>query len=383
MVIAALSVRLIDEWWSFLPAGVIENLRDDLGLSYTSAGSLISVAILSGLVGGPLGALADVFDRRLVAVIGSALQTFGLVLFAIGGSWLVLAAGVLLLGAAGDLVIRPLEAALAESMSEDELENALGRQHVLSFVGDLLGPLTLGAAAIASVSWRTVFWGTAVALGVYTVFIATVHFPPRRADSPDHETMPIRAVILQRAVWKLVIADILLFPLDEPIAAFAIAAIALDGPKVAQVVGLGYVAGGLVSSALIDRNGLSALTKRGPAALVVGSGGVTMSIAGATSETFSWGVAAASATVFMAIVGVGMGFVWGDLHHRQLTVIPGRAATVASIIGTCSALGAIWPWLGGMVSDRTDIAVTLALFTGSALALAALLVRSQPGVASR
>ncbi len=375
LVIAALSVRLIDEWWSFLPGGVLENLRDDLGLSYTGAGSLISIAVLSGLIGGPLGALADVFDRRRVAVVGSALQTLGLVLFAIGNSWIVLAVGVTLLGAAGDLVIRPLEAALAESMTDGELENALGRQHVLSFVGDLLGPLTLGAAAIASVSWRAVFWLTAVALGLFTVFIASVRFPPRRADSPDHDTMPVRAVIRQRVVWKLVLADILLFPLDEPIAAFAIAAVALDAPKVAQIIGLGYVVGGLVSSAVIDRNGLNAITKRGPAILVGGGAGVTLAVASTTQGTVGLGVAIVAATVSMTGVGIGMGFVWGDLHHRQLTVIPGRAATVASIIGTGSAVGALWPWLGGIISDRTDIAFTLALFTACAIGLAGLLRR--------
>ena len=203
LILAALSVRLIDEWWSYLPDGVIENLRADLSFSYTSAGSLISIAVLSGLIGGPLGALADIFNRRLVAVIGSALQTIGMILFAAGQSWIVLAVGVTLLGAAGDLVIRPLEAALAEILPEDELENALGSQHFLSFVGDFIGPLTLGAAAIAGVSWRTVFWFTASALGAYTVFIATVRFPPPHAGSPEHDTMPIRSVIRQRSVWKL------------------------------------------------------------------------------------------------------------------------------------------------------------------------------------
>lgn len=188
--------------------------------------------------------------------------------------------------------------------------------------------------------------------------------------------MAVRAVIRQRVVWKLVLADILLFPLDEPIAAFAIAAVALDAPKVAQVIGLGYVVGGLVSSALIDRNGLNAITKRGPVILVAGGAGVTIAIASTTSGTLSQGVAVVAATLAMVIVGVGMGFVWGDLHHRQLTVIPGRAATVASIIGTFSAVGAVWPWLGGIISDRTDIAFTLALFTACAVGLAGLLART-------
>ncbi len=373
LIIAALSVRLIDEWWSYLPGGVMENLRTDLSFSYTSAGSLISIAVLSGLIGGPLGALADIFDRRLVAVIGSALQTVGMILFAAGRHWIILAIGVTLLGAAGDLVIRPLEAALAESLPEDELENALGSQHFLSFIGDFIGPVTLGAAALAGVSWRSVFWFTAASLSAYTVFIATVRFPPRHADSPDNDTMPIRSVIRQRSVWKLVLADILLFPLDEPIAAFAIAAIALDTPKIAQGIGIGYVIGGLASSAAIGRNGLNARTKRGPLILIGGAAGVTLAIAATTTETVPYNAGVIAAALSMTVVGIGMGFVWGDLHHQQLTVIPGRAATVASVIGTVSAIGALWPWLGGIISDQHGITYTLALFTLSAVALGLLL----------
>ena len=373
MVIAALTVRLIDEWWSYLPGGVMENLRVDVGLSYAQAGSLISIALLSGLVGGPLGMLADVFDRRLLAVVGSALQTLGLVMFAAGHSYWPLAFGVLLLGAAGDLVIGPLEAALAESTSHEELEHALGRQHLLSFVGDLLGPVTLAIGAATFVGWRGVFWITAALLGLYTVFISTVSYPPRHSAVTD-ERVPMKDLLRNRSVLKLVLLYVLLFPLDEPIAAFAVAAIAIDRPVIAQMIAVGYVVGGLGSSAIVDRQGLNASARRfGGSSLVVGALGVASVIAVFERGNVSAQMAGFLAALAMAVVGIGMGFVWADLHHRELTVVPGRSASISAIVGTLGSVGAIWPLLGGWMADQISITAPLLLFAAAALLLAGLM----------
>lgn len=372
MVLAALTVRLIDEWWSYLPGGVIENLRSDLGVSYTQAGSLISIAMLSGLVGGPLGALADVWDRRLLAVMGSALQTLGLVLFAAGDRFWVLAFGVLLLGAAGDLVIGPLEAALAESMTGEQLERSLGRQHLLSFVGDLLGPVTLAIGAATFIGWRGVFWATAAALGLYTVFISTVHYPPRHVAATD-ERVPMTELIRNRSVLRLIVLYTLLFPLDEPVAAFAVAAIAIDRPVTAQFIAVGYVVGGLASSAVVDRRGINGAARRyGGPCLALGALLVAAAVASHELGSISALTAAVAATAAMTVVGVGMGFVWADLHHRELTVVPGRSASVAAIVGTLSSVGAFWPTLAGWIADQASISAALCVFAVAAALVMAL-----------
>ncbi len=380
VVLAALTVRLIDEWWSYLPGGVIENLRTDLGVSYAQAGSLISIAMLSGLVGGPLGALADVWDRRMLAVIGSALQTLGLVMFAGGHRYWVLAVGVLLLGAAGDLVIVPLEAALADSMSGEQLERMLGRQHVLSFVGDLLGPVSLAIGAATFIGWRGVFWATAAVLGAYTVFIATVRYPPRHRATSSGARVPLLALARNRSVIRLVVLYAFLFPLDEPIAAFAVAAIAIDRPVIAQLIAVGYVVGGLGSSAFVERRGLDNAVRRfGGPCLVIGAILVAAAVASHEWGSISANTAGAAATGAMTMVGVGMGFVWADLHHRELTVVPGRAASVSAIVGTLSSVGAFWPTLAGWIADRTSITTALLVFAGAAVVV---MVLSGPGRSS-
>ena len=176
-VIAALLVRWLDEWWSYLPAGIIEDLRDELGVTYAQAGWLIAIAFGGGLVGGPLGALADHVDRRRMAVTGGVLQTAGLATFALGRSFPVLALSMFVLGAASDLVIRPLESGLAET-SGDDLDRMLGRQHLLAFVGDFVGPALLAIGAATALGWRGAFWITTAALAVFTITLASADFPP-------------------------------------------------------------------------------------------------------------------------------------------------------------------------------------------------------------
>jgi MFS family permease len=383
LVLAALTVRLVDEWWSYLPAGIIENLRMDLGVTYEQAASLIGFAFLSGIIGGPLGALADHANRRLIAFVGSTLQTIGLVLFALGQSYVVLVIGVWLLGAAGDLVIRPVEASLAESISEEDLERALGRQHLLSFVGDMAGPATLGLAAALGASWRTVFWLTAAALAAYSVALLFVRFPPRQRDDKQNEASSIstRDVLRNRTVWKLTLAEVLIFPLDEPIAAMAVAAIALNQSVLAQLVAVGYVIGGLMGSVFVEREGLSVrIQQQGAPLLTLGGVLVALSIGLTELGPLDYRTGGALATVSMMVVGVGMALVWGDLHHRQLTVISGRSATVASIVGTFGSVGAVWPWLSGWLADRYSITASLVVFAVAGAALTALIwsMKRQP-----
>lgn len=98
LVGAALAIRLIDEWWSYLPAGIVEPLRRDLDVSYAGSGWLLALLGIGALVGAPLGLLVDHVDRRLLATAASASLCVGLVLFATGRSFVVLAVASTVLG---------------------------------------------------------------------------------------------------------------------------------------------------------------------------------------------------------------------------------------------------------------------------------------------
>ena len=65
MLLALLLVDFMDEWVSFFPAGSLDDIRNDLDLSYAQAGIILACFSLGGLLGTPLGGLAaDFVDRR-------------------------------------------------------------------------------------------------------------------------------------------------------------------------------------------------------------------------------------------------------------------------------------------------------------------------------
>ncbi len=357
---AALAVRLIDEWWSYLPSGIVEDLRRDLDVSYSQAGWLVAALVAGGLVGAPLSALSDHFNRRIIATVGSGLEVLGLVTFAVAERYWLLVVASLVLGGASDLVIRPLESALAEEMGDD-LDRALGRQHVFTFVGDIAGPALLALGAATSLGWRSAFWITAAFIALFTVFLATLTFPPPTAPAETVSGAFSEAITLvrRRDVRQLSVAAIVLLPLDEPILGFAVARLVTQSFRwQAQGLAIAYVFGGLAGSLLVGRRGLHDRTGWAGAWWLLGGTAIV-----AAGQWPPVGI------VGFLLVGWGMALVWASLHHQELTVIPERSATVSSIVSVLAAFGAFTPALAGLVADRAGLSWSMVTFIGFALVL--------------
>jgi len=360
VVAAGLSVRLIDEWWSWLPAGVVEDLKRDFGISYAGSGWLLALLFVGGLVGTPLSVLADHLDRGLVALAGALAISGGLATYAIGAPFAALAAASLVLGAASDLLVAPLEAALAASAG-DRLDRLIGRQHTLTFLGDFLGPGVLALGAVTALGWRGAFALTAAAIALFGGVVATIPFPPPEAPAESLREAFGETVAVARngAVWRLVVVEMLLGPLDEPLLAFVVARAAAESPAGAQtgaalaqlLAGAGTI-GGLAASALVERRGVRpALRRIGPWLMVAGTGAATL------DATLAVG------SLAMLAVGAGMGIVWADLHVRLLTVVPGRTATVSTLVGAVGTVGALVPALTGVLADRAGLDAALGAYT--------------------
>ncbi len=146
LIASLLLVNLADEWFAFLPAGAMESIRADLGLSYAQAGVLLALLPAGGVLGVFLMAAADFVSRRILGAAGALVYALCLLAFASGRSFVVLAIALVLLGAASDAFVHATQLALAE-LAADELDATLARTNVLGSIGDLLGPLTLAADA--------------------------------------------------------------------------------------------------------------------------------------------------------------------------------------------------------------------------------------------
>jgi MFS family permease len=366
VIVGALLVRLIDEWWSWLPGGSVDDQRLDLGLTYAQSGWLLAMLWVGGLAGAPLGALADHLPRRPLAVAGAGTLSMGLVPYAVGAPYPLLIIATFAMGAASDTMIRPLESAL-EEVGDDQLDRLLGRQHLVSWSGDLLGPVVLAIGAETVLGWQGAFAVTAVAVGAYGAMLAVTEFP-----APPR---PARTSGARRAAWRearqlarrgdiirLAVAEGLLGPLDEPILAFAVARLAAEGAGGAsQGLAVGVFVGGLAGSGLVSRRGLAGIGAAGPWCTL---GGVVL-----TALPLHPLVTAAGLT----LVGFGMALVWADVHHRTLIAERGRSATVSGIVGVMATPAAAVPVIVGLVADTTSLTVGLWCYAALAVPLIPLL----------
>ncbi len=355
----ALVVRLLDEWWSYLPAGSIDDQVRDLGLSYGQSGWLLALLTLGGLIGSPFAALADRGHRRLLATTGAVLIAVGLSAFALSAPFPVLAVAATVLGGASDLVIRPLESSLAEA-ADGELDRLLGRQHLLTWAGDFVAPALLGVGAATAIGWRGVFALTAVVFVAFAARLATVVFPHPVDDTDGAGTSLLdsaRSLLRHRELWLLTAAEFALLPLDEAFLGFAVARAAAEGEgAAAQLLAGGVVAGGLVGAAVVSRRGLDRrLVASGCGLLVVG----------AAVTAVPWPTAATIAG--LVCVGLGTAIVWAKVHHRTLTLAPSRSATVPTMVGLLSTPALLVPVAMGVTADR--LSITTALVGAALLAI--------------
>lgn len=359
VVRCALVVRLLDEWWSYLPAGSIDDQVRDLGLSYGQSGWLLALLTLGGLIGSPFAALADRGHRRLLATTGAVLIAVGLSAFALSAPFPVLAVAATVLGGASDLVIRPLESSLAEA-ADGELDRLLGRQHLLTWAGDFVAPALLGVGAATAIGWRGVFALTAVVFVAFAARLATVVFP-HPVDDTDGAGASLldsaRSLLRHRELWLLTAAEFALLPLDEAFLGFAVARAAAEGEgAAAQLLAGGVVAGGLVGAAVVSRRGLDRrLVASGCGLLVVG----------AAVTAVPWPTAATIAG--LVCVGLGTAIVWAKVHHRTLTLAPSRSATVPTMVGLLSTPALLVPVAMGVTADR--LSITTALVGAALLAI--------------
>jgi MFS family permease len=367
-------VRLFDEFWSYLPAGTIDDQVTDLGLSYTQAGWLLALLTLGGLLLGPVAGVADRGYRKTLAVTGAASIAAGLAAFAVGAPFVVLAIAAGLMGGASDMVIRPLESTLAE-VGGEHLDRLLATQHVVTWLGDAVGPALLALGAATVIGWQGVFAIGAVMFVAFAAVLTTVRFPQPVEAEPEaaeaHTTW--RMLLRHREVIALSGAEFVMLPLDEAFLGFAVARTAASGsPAVAQLLAGGVVVGGVLGSLRVARVGLCrARVRWGSALMALGAFVSALPLHLAVN------------TVGMTALGWGTAVLWAKVHHRSLTVLPGRSASVPTIVSIVSTPSLVLPAAMGWLADRGSITVVLfaaACLTvplaGFVLALGGDLVRS-------
>src|SRR5215207_3673038 len=155
-VLTLLAVEFLDEVVFGLREAAWPLIRDDLRLSYTQVGVILSVPPVIGHVVEPLlGVLGDVWRRRALVLAGGVAFAAGTLLVGASTSFALLLAASILSNPAAGAFIGLSQATLMDAAPERREQN-MARWALAGSAGNSVGPAAVGACVWAGLSWR---WG--------------------------------------------------------------------------------------------------------------------------------------------------------------------------------------------------------------------------------
>jgi MFS transporter, FSR family, fosmidomycin resistance protein len=357
---AVLLARLADESAIFIPFGTLESFRTDLGLSYGQAGAVVAAIAPGALVGGVFSAAADRYSRRVIAAGGAFGFAVALAIFALGGSFAVLAAGAFLMGMASTAMVDGAEVALVDLAGEDDLRRYLARSNLLATVGDLLGPALVAAAAVLGFSWRAGFAVAAVVMGLYGFVLSAAPMPPpaRHDGGDDRGTQPgLVSVLRDPAVWVMGLIGLLMVPFDEPLVGFTVALLEQErgaSTATATVVAFVGICGGVLAFTVLAERVEQVPDHR----VLLGS----VSVMAAATVTIAVVPVLAVVAVAGLAAAIGLSLAWLAVQHRSLLLRPGQVGTTNAVLGAIESTGSWLPVAIGVLADRAGLSWAVGSF---------------------
>ncbi|MDE3075057.1 MAG: MFS transporter [Chloroflexota bacterium] len=365
---ALLLVRLADEWFSFFPAGLLEPIRHDTGLSYAQLGLILAAPNAGGLLGNAVIVAADYVDRRWISVAGAFAYALALAGFGVSRSLPLFLAWGILWGVASDAFVHGCELTLVD-LYRAELPIILGRVNAYGSVGDLLGPLAIGVALSLTVTWRAIFLGGAALMLVYGVALLLSPFPSKERpilDDAPTVRQNISLLLRDRSLILMAVVDTLLGFLDEPFQGFLSAYLQNQRgvpPRLATAV-LGVT----IAAGLGGFLSMPAFAGRDPRRLLLGFAALTALGAVVVVAVPLLPVTFAAAALF----GFSGAAFYSLLQTSYLSLHPESTGTTEAVVSTVGTFGIALPFVAGTVADHFGLTGGMAAFALAALAALAL-----------
>ena len=163
-------IFLLTEYIDELVFGVGETawplIRNDLHLSYAQIGLLLSLpGIIAAFIEPFAGVLGNVWKRRLLILGGGIVFTASLALTAVSHSFIPLLVSFVLFYPASGAFVSLSQAALMDSAPERHEQN-MARWTFAGSIGNVMGPLLLGAFVYFGLGWRGTYAALAVLAGI-------------------------------------------------------------------------------------------------------------------------------------------------------------------------------------------------------------------------
>ncbi|MFF8725781.1 MFS transporter [Streptomyces sp. NPDC015171] len=206
---AAVSTVMIGMFMAILDSFIVvvagPAIQDDLkatasDLEWILAGYQLSYAVF--MITG--GRLADMFGRKRVFILGTAVFTLSSIACAMAGDPGVLIGARIVQGLGAALMVPQVFAVITLSVSQENRHRVFGVLGVVigmaTVSGQLIGGLLIGADLFGS-DWRSVFWVN-VPIGIITILLALKYVPESRAEQTRRLDLP-GVVVLSAALLLL------------------------------------------------------------------------------------------------------------------------------------------------------------------------------------
>lgn len=246
MLIVLYAIELLDELIYGLQGAVLPLIKDELALSYTELGVLLTTPGVVALILEPLiGALGDTRYRRALVVGGICATTFGLALVAFGQTFAMILTAFVILYVASGAYVNLAQATLID-LNPKRSEQTMARWTLLGSVGVTIAPILVTIVLTLGYGWRGLYLAFAGAAGTYIALIWRVKFDAHAGAEDDHFDLwelirDLFAAFRNADLWRWILltelADLMLDKLYE-----------VTGLYFADVVGLNFAEAAFASA---------------------------------------------------------------------------------------------------------------------------------------
>jgi MFS transporter, FSR family, fosmidomycin resistance protein len=357
-----LLIEFVDELIFGVGEVAIPLIRDDLHLSYTQIGLLLSLpGILGAFIEPFIGILGDVWKRRLLIITGGILFAASLAITSLSSSFALLLFSFILFFPSSGAFVSLSQANLMDSEPFRHEQN-MARWTFAGSLGVLAGPLLLGLVAYFGLGWR----GTYAALASFTTFAllaALKYLPPDLVSASSFPSMRVVldgfgaafAALKRGDVWRwlllLEFADLMLDVLFSYLALYFVDVVGASETQAGIAVTV-WLAMGLMTDFLfipfIDRQKDSMKFLRTTALFELFAFVVFLLTPGFIPKL-----------ILVIIVNLFNTGWYPILQGRLYSSLPGQSASTMAIGSVTAPLAKFFPFLIGFLADQFSLQTAL------------------------